>query len=102
MRALAQQVDVAERLQPGDVDLRRPDEHDARLRHARGDARNQILIDPLVDAADVADHWPRQPRHIVRRSARALARGTERLQADARRQQVHPVVVARRPFPEFL
>ena len=53
-----------------------------------GHVRHEILIDPLVKAADVADDRPRQRGEIRRNGRRRIAAG-ERLKADAGREQVH-------------
>ena len=60
MRPLAEQRDVRAALERRDVGLDRPDEGEARLGHARRGGRDQLLIDPLMQAADVADDRTRQ------------------------------------------
>ena len=58
VRPLAEQADVLDALQPRHVDLRRADQRERHVRHAFGDGGQQLLIDPLVQAADVAGDRP--------------------------------------------
>ena len=54
----------------------------------RRDADDQLLIDPLMQAAEVADDRPRQRREIGRRRIAGLAHAIEALEVDAERKQV--------------
>ena len=89
MRALAEQRDVRAALERRHVGLRRPDEREAHLGQPRRDGGQQRLIDPLMQAADVADDRPLERREVGRRRVAALAHGLEPLEVHAERKQMH-------------
>ena len=89
VRPLAEQPDVRAALERRHVGLRRADERECRLGHSRCDGGEEILIDPLMQAADVADHGAAQRLQVGRRRGGAVAHALEPLQADTERKQMH-------------
>ena len=62
----------------------------------------QVLIDPLMQAADVADDRPWNARDVVGRRVACRPHPLERLEAHAERKQVDTVAEAGRALPEPL
>jgi hypothetical protein len=89
MRPGAEQRHVAALLETREVGLRRPDEGKARVGQTPHDVDNEILIDPLMQAADVADDRPLERRDVVGWTPRRLARLIERIELHAERKEVH-------------
>ena len=79
-----------------------PDEREGDVRHPGCDLRQERLIDPLVEAAHVADDGPLE-RHEIRGQRRpVVADAIELLEVHAERKQVHAVAEFRRPLTQLL
>src|SRR3712207_7591069 len=56
--------------------LFRSDHHDGRVRLSVGQPREELVVDPLVDDAEVAEHGTRQTGHFRRHDGRVEPRLT--------------------------
>ncbi len=77
----------------------RTNQHKARVRHTGGGGLDERLIDPLMEAPDVADDRARKRSHLGRHVG--YVRQFEGLDADPRRKQVNVLAISRRALAQL-
>ena len=101
MRPHPEQMDVGRAAERRQIGLLRADERETRFRQTGRERRDQFLIDPLVKAADISNHWPSQRRDVRGQLRRVLANLVEGLELHAERKQMHLPTVPRRAPAEI-